>query len=71
VIAAVLVGAKLAGVWGALFGVPVAGVVVAMVSFYRLTVEERRLRAATLPGAEGVALGASAPPEEPTTQRSA
>jgi predicted PurR-regulated permease PerM len=39
---AVLVGAKLAGLWGALFGVPVAGVAVAMVSFYRLTVEERR-----------------------------
>ncbi|HZU07126.1 MAG TPA: AI-2E family transporter [Chloroflexota bacterium] len=71
VIAAVLVGAKLAGVWGALFGVPVAGVAVAMASFYRLTVEERRLRAATLPGADGHAPHASAPPEEPTAQRSA
>jgi len=43
---AVLVGAKLAGLWGALFGVPVAGVAVAMVSFYRLTLEERRSHAA-------------------------
>jgi len=43
---AVLVGAKLAGLWGALFGVPVAGVAVAMVSFYRLTLEERRIHAA-------------------------
>jgi predicted PurR-regulated permease PerM len=48
VVAAVLVGAKLAGIWGALFGVPIAGVAVAMLSFYRLTVEERRLRAASV-----------------------
>jgi predicted PurR-regulated permease PerM len=43
VLVSLLVGAKLAGMWGALFAVPVAGVIVAMVSFYRMTVEERRL----------------------------
>jgi predicted PurR-regulated permease PerM len=48
VFVAVLVGAKLAGLWGALFGVPIAGVVVAMVAFYRLTVEERRVHAAVV-----------------------
>lgn len=51
VLVAVLVGGKLAGVWGAVFGVPIAGVLVAMVAFYRLTLEERRQRAAQLPGA--------------------
>jgi predicted PurR-regulated permease PerM len=53
VFGAVLVGAKFAGVWGALFGVPIAGVVVAMVAFYRLTIEERRLRTAALATANG------------------
>ncbi|HZS02631.1 MAG TPA: AI-2E family transporter [Chloroflexota bacterium] len=48
VFVAVLLGAKVAGLWGALFGVPIAGVVVAMVAFYRLTLEERRLRAAAV-----------------------
>jgi predicted PurR-regulated permease PerM len=48
VFVAVLVGAKVAGLWGALFGVPIAGVVVAMVAFYRLTLEERRVRAAAV-----------------------
>ncbi len=43
VLVALLVGAKLAGVWGAVFAVPVAGVIVAMTSFYRMTVEERRV----------------------------
>jgi predicted PurR-regulated permease PerM len=42
VLIALLIGAKLAGVWGAIFAVPVAGVVVAMVAFYRMTVEERK-----------------------------
>jgi predicted PurR-regulated permease PerM len=51
VLVAVLVGGKLAGVWGAVFGVPIAGVLVAMVAFYRFTLEERRQRAAQLPGA--------------------
>jgi predicted PurR-regulated permease PerM len=53
VFVAVLVGAKFAGLWGALFGVPIAGVVVAMVAFYRLTIEERRLRAAALATGNG------------------
>lgn len=43
VLVALLVGAKLAGGWGAIFAVPVAGVVVAMIAFYRMTVEERKL----------------------------
>ncbi|MHB0869637.1 MAG: AI-2E family transporter [Chloroflexota bacterium] len=42
VLVALLVGAKLAGAWGAIFAVPVAAVIVAMVSFYRMTVEERK-----------------------------
>lgn len=42
VLLALLVGSKLAGMWGAVFAVPIAGVVVAMVSFYRMTVEERK-----------------------------
>lgn len=41
---AVLGGAKIAGVWGALFGVPVVGVLAMMASFYRATVEDRRAR---------------------------
>lgn len=44
VLVALLVGANLAGVWGAIFAVPVAGVIVAMLSFYRMTVTERKLR---------------------------
>lgn len=44
VLVSLLVGAKVAGAWGAIFAVPVAGVVVAMVSFYRMTVDERKLR---------------------------
>ncbi|HEX2988846.1 MAG TPA: AI-2E family transporter [Chloroflexota bacterium] len=43
VLVSLLVGSKLAGMWGALFAVPVAGVIVAMVSFYRMTVEERKV----------------------------
>lgn len=39
---AFLAGAKLAGVWGAVFGVPVVGVIVAMITFYREAIEERR-----------------------------
>ena len=41
---AVLAGAKLAGVWGAVFGVPVVAVLAAMASFYRATVEDRQAR---------------------------
>lgn len=42
VLLSLLIGAKLAGLWGAVFAVPVAGVIVAMVGFYRMTVEERK-----------------------------
>jgi predicted PurR-regulated permease PerM len=66
VVAAVLVGAKLAGVWGALFGVPIAGVAVAMVAFYRLTVDERRQRAANVPPIAGQTVGPSAAPVRAT-----
>jgi predicted PurR-regulated permease PerM len=41
---AVLAGAKVAGLWGALFGVPIVAVATAMVSFYRATIEGRRAR---------------------------
>lgn len=44
VLASVLIGVRLAGPWGALFGVPVAAVIAAMVSFYQLTHAERRER---------------------------
>jgi predicted PurR-regulated permease PerM len=42
----ILAGAKVAGVWGALFGVPVMAVIAAMVTFYHAILEERRVRAA-------------------------
>jgi hypothetical protein len=68
---AVLGGAKLAGVWGAVFGVPIVAVATAMVSFYRATVEERhaRLLSATSGGASGEQLDQldqpNPPPAEP------
>ncbi|HLH20990.1 MAG TPA: AI-2E family transporter [Chloroflexota bacterium] len=65
VFVAVLVGAKVAGLWGALFGVPIAGVVVAMVAFYRLTLEERRLRAAAVVQSQAAVPEDSLPFEEP------
>src|SRR5439155_5944432 len=67
---AVLGGAKVAGVWGAVFGVPIVGVVVAMISFYRATVEERqaRLRAATSETEVEQRLPASAPIEPPVAE---
>jgi predicted PurR-regulated permease PerM len=48
VLAAVLIGARVAGPWGALFGVPVAAVIAAMASFYQLTVAERQERIQTV-----------------------
>jgi predicted PurR-regulated permease PerM len=41
---AVLTGARVAGVWGAVFGVPVVAVVTTMISFYRASHEERAAR---------------------------
>jgi predicted PurR-regulated permease PerM len=50
VLAAVLVGARIAGPWGAVFGVPVAAVIVAMLSFLQLTQSERRERLLEMTG---------------------
>jgi predicted PurR-regulated permease PerM len=41
---AVLTGARVAGVWGAIFGVPIVAVVTQMISFYRANQEERAAR---------------------------
>ncbi|MBV8719216.1 MAG: AI-2E family transporter [Chloroflexi bacterium] len=41
---AVLAGARVAGVWGAIFGVPIVAVVTTMTSFYRASHEERAAR---------------------------
>ena len=41
---AFLAGARIAGFWGAFFGVPIVAVLATMISFYRATVEERRER---------------------------
>lgn len=40
----VLTGARVAGLWGAIFGVPIVAVLVTMISFYRATKEERAAR---------------------------
>jgi predicted PurR-regulated permease PerM len=41
---AVLTGARVAGVWGAIFGVPIVAVLTTMISFYRGNQEERAAR---------------------------
>jgi predicted PurR-regulated permease PerM len=41
---AVLMGARVAGVWGAIFGVPIVAVGITMISFYRASQEERAAR---------------------------
>ena len=43
----ILAGAKLAGVWGAVFGVPAVAVISAMAVFYHAMIEERRTRGAS------------------------
>jgi predicted PurR-regulated permease PerM len=43
----ILAGAKLAGLWGAVFGVPAVAVISAMVVFYHAIIEERRTRGAS------------------------
>lgn len=55
VLIAVLIGARLAGPWGALFGVPVAAVIVTMVSFYKLNIAERRERVLEVTGSQEAA----------------
>jgi predicted PurR-regulated permease PerM len=41
---AVLTGARVAGIWGAIFGVPIVAVAMTMISFYRAGHEERAAR---------------------------
>ena len=61
---AVLTGARVAGVWGAIFGVPIVAVLTTMVSFYRANQEERVARLQQqLPGQELVSVEI-APDEE-------
>src|SRR5438552_823927 len=61
----VLSGARVAGVWGAIFGVPIVVVFVTMISFYRATKEERAARLLEhLPADELVSVDVS-PPEPP------
>src|SRR6185503_14479288 len=50
VLAAVLIGARLAGPWGAVFAAPVVAVFATMVSFYQLTRTERRARVLEVTG---------------------
>ncbi len=59
---AVLAGARVAGVWGAVFGVPIVAVLVTMISFYRATKEERAARLLEhLPAEELVSVDVSPP----------
>ena len=61
---AVLSGARVAGVWGAVFGVPIVAVGTTMVSFYRASHEERAARLLErLPAEDLVSVGA-VPPED-------
>jgi predicted PurR-regulated permease PerM len=54
---AFLTGARVAGVWGAIFGVPIVAVLTTMVSFYRANQEERVARLQQqLPGQELVSV---------------
>src|SRR5918911_1164877 len=58
---AVLTGARVAGVWGAIFGVPIVAVLTTMVSFYRASQEERVARLQEqLPGQELVSIDMAA-----------
>jgi predicted PurR-regulated permease PerM len=62
---AVLTGARVAGVWGAIFGVPIVAVLTTMTSFYRANQEERVARLQEhLPGQELMSVDAT-PPEAP------
>jgi predicted PurR-regulated permease PerM len=58
VLAAFLAGARIAGPWGALLGVPIAAIIVTMVSFYKLTVSERKRQVLELTGDEQEPVGA-------------
>ena len=64
---AVLTGARVAGVWGAIFGVPVVAVVLTMISFYRANQDERAARLLEhLPAEELVSV--DLPPPDPTSE---
>ncbi|GAC1313834.1 MAG: AI-2E family transporter [Chloroflexota bacterium] len=64
---AVLSGARVAGVWGAIFGVPVVAVVLTMISFYRANQDERAARLLEhLPAEELVSV--DLPPADPTSE---
>lgn len=69
VLLSLLIGLKLAGAWGAIFAVPIVGVIVAMVTFYRMTVEERarhvRSQAGNSPGRIERADSAPRKPKQP------
>jgi predicted PurR-regulated permease PerM len=47
-----LAGARIAGIWGALFGVPVVAVIAAMIQFYHAMLEQRRTDGAVPVGIE-------------------
>jgi predicted PurR-regulated permease PerM len=60
---AVLTGARVAGLWGAVFGVPIVAVFTTMISFYRANQEERVARLQEqLPGQELMSIDLG-PPE--------
>jgi predicted PurR-regulated permease PerM len=66
----ILAGAKLAGLWGAVFGVPAVAVISAMAVFYHEIIEERRTRGASslAPTEDGEPRAAPPPPlTEPVT----
>jgi predicted PurR-regulated permease PerM len=66
---AVLTGARLAGIWGAVFGVPIVAVFTAMISFYRAGQEERVARLQEqLPGQELVSVDVSAVESPPASE---
>jgi predicted PurR-regulated permease PerM len=66
---AVLTGARVAGVWGAIFGVPIVAVLTTMISFYRANQEERVARLQEqLPGQELVSVDVN--PTEPEAEPS-
>ena len=65
---AVLSGARVAGVWGAIFGVPILAVLATMISFYRAGHEERAARLLEhLPAEELVSVDLSPPEPEHQT----
>jgi predicted PurR-regulated permease PerM len=64
---AVLTGARVAGIWGAIFGVPIVAVATTMISFYRASREERAARLLErLPPEELVSVDVG--PSEPTDE---